>query len=238
MKHKTTWWRPDGWLRLIYGVWANQLWYWQHVRPLLDDPRQRKRIFVQAVLGTIVVTLALSLIPIYILTAAGAKTSVSWMFAGTLFGLVITAIWKTYKLKGDPNAVADSVFFGLGLGLATSVRSGFNEGFSDGITRGFAEGAGLGLAIGLVAGIGYSVRTGLIKGAGPITPIVVLAPLCTFVCSHPAAFDLAGYLAGPLVSAMVAFPAAYLGYRWAIRQVPDEETRKQLANPEGTAEQR
>lgn len=86
MKHETTWWRPDGWFRLIYGVWANQLWYWQHVRPSLDDPQQRKRIFVQAVLGTLAVTLALSLIPIYILTTAGIKADVSWMLAGTLIG--------------------------------------------------------------------------------------------------------------------------------------------------------
>ena len=51
------WWWPVNWLRIVYGVWVDQLWYWENVRPLLRGRKQGWGIFAQGMLGAVLVAL-------------------------------------------------------------------------------------------------------------------------------------------------------------------------------------
>lgn len=49
------WWWPGQWLRIVYGVLIDQVWYWQNVRPRLRSRVEGWGLLVQAILGTMLV---------------------------------------------------------------------------------------------------------------------------------------------------------------------------------------
>jgi hypothetical protein len=45
------WWWPGQWLRIVWAVWTDQLWYWQNVLPQLQGKRAAS-FFFQALFGS------------------------------------------------------------------------------------------------------------------------------------------------------------------------------------------
>ncbi|MBA3533602.1 MAG: hypothetical protein H0T73_16920 [Ardenticatenales bacterium] len=56
------WWRPSQWLRIVWGVWVDQPWYWREVSPRLGGRTRGWGIWFQALFGAILVSLMLCLL--------------------------------------------------------------------------------------------------------------------------------------------------------------------------------
>jgi hypothetical protein len=81
----TKWWWPGQWLRIVYSVWFDQMWYWQHVRPQLYGLRGW-RLFAQAMLGTLLFQLTLAIVlGVFI----GTILYMDWWLLAILIGISV-----------------------------------------------------------------------------------------------------------------------------------------------------
>ena len=232
------WWWPGQWLHIVYGVWIDQLWYWQNVRPRLRGRTQGWKIFVQGMLGTALIGLAFAVI-----VGIVSQLELSrWIFLvpvvascivlGIVLGIgAVVAGWAfdiTTRGSGISftfGKVADSVIIGMWIGTAFTVAIlslplEFPIGGLGSISSNLnlVALATIGGASGIALSVGDGHRQGLLQSL-----LIAL---------------LAGWFIGPggivvhIATGAVVGLSYYLGNRWATRQIPDEETRKRLANPE------
>jgi hypothetical protein len=118
-------WSPLSWLRIVYAVWFDQLWYWREIRPRLHGKTVSWPLVAQAYAGSLLGALALQLPPLAIWAALDVRIDG--------FSLVVPPIVLVFSLlyvlgpgqKRSPAyaLVAAAVIplgFGLGLGIAIS----------------------------------------------------------------------------------------------------------------------
>lgn len=84
----THWWWPGQWLRIVYSIWFDQLWYWENIRPHLGDCRTGWKFFIQALLGTALSALFLVALAGSAIQLLGIQFEWDLMFRGTAFSLL------------------------------------------------------------------------------------------------------------------------------------------------------
>jgi hypothetical protein len=226
------WWWPGNWLRIVWGVWVDQLWYWQYVRPCLDDRRQSWRIFLQGMLGTLLVT------PIYAAMVIGLFSFLELQFSWgqiekiTTVSLTLTIVFATVlnALNGKWG-IPCGVLAGMVFMLVTATIATGIYGLPDQSLRLYMV-----LTTVLFAVPIFAIHTfTIIVGGTPlnftrIVPAFAIVSLTIFISAIRRGFIEA--LATVLAFAVGIVLGGCLSSRWVTRQVPDEDTRKYLANPE------
>ena len=212
------WWWPGQWLRIVYAVWVDQRWYWQYVRPLLDEPRRRRALTAQALLGTAVIAVVLN-VALYsgigwLRDGSPANPLRWWLFvrAGLGFGAaIITSMILGMTLSGS-----------VTLGLPSSLICTFVPFLGGNLPGLFAIVLVITMSSGLAFGIARVVATGDSWSFLENSAIALLVVI-------DGAVD--GRIVVGLIQASVLMAASFVGSRWATRQVPNPEQRKQFAHP-------
>jgi len=222
------WWWPGQWLRIVYGVWIDQLWYWQNVRPRLRGRLRGWGIWTQGMLGAGLTAFAVVAIIGVVSSVAGIQ--VKWQF---LFPTVAMGI------------VAGMVFGMLGLiiGITTSMVVGMAGCLCFGVLLGVLI-LRVGVNSDVILGTGQSatslrlVGVGLIAVSAGLTRVLVEGRRWNLLESLLGAV-FAGLVFGQMMRIGEGIAAAAIfilgivaGERWATRQVPDDESRRRLANPD------
>ncbi len=223
------WWWPGQWLHIVYGIWIDQLWYWQNMRPRLHGRTKGWGIWAQGMLGAGIIGFALAAFAGVILSVIG--TQVRWEF---LFP-----------------AVAIGIGLGVGLGMLGVVAS-----IGAGMVTGIVTAVCLSTMFGVSAGWG-GTQDMILGNAQSFTILSVIGPIVMTISlgvgrvvfegdkwSVPESLIVAILMFGAtltysqvpkpevIIAQAVAIGAGlYLSGRWAARQVPDNELRKRLANP-------
>jgi hypothetical protein len=93
------WAAPRSWFRLIYAVWFDQRWYWQQVRPHLQNQRLAWRLLIQTILGSFCLSCGFIAIPI---AALWATRSLLHIYEGSfrLGAIFILCIPLAFGLLG------------------------------------------------------------------------------------------------------------------------------------------
>lgn len=216
------WWWPGQWLHIVYGVWIDQLWYWQNVRPLLtkENKKQGRSLYVQGTLGIILISVVVMILVGGILIASGVPLNLADFLIGSVVGVIGCACINLPLLglaNGLPGIVAGGIFLGLCVGgLAAISPDVFTSVI---VTMAVLDGTILGISLGVYTGASTGQRSVFVVLIG-LFPIIL-------IFSAAAKNVLVGILAG-----IISSPIGYLGNRWATRQVPDDATRMRLANPD------
>ena len=223
------WWWPGQWLRIVCGVWIDQVWYWQTVRPRLYSRRVRWSLLLQGLLGAALVALFLTGVLGGIID--GAVGQIHWigLSAGVLAGVVVgfgVALLITLG-RGPVGAGPISIPFGVVLGVVLGVELGTLFGL--GGPRVFlpiAPRMALGLSQAVVLGFAVGVGKGVANGADwTATERVIM------IVGVGASLGLEEGVGQGIATGLAFGVGLYFGGRWALRQVPDPATRRRLANP-------
>jgi hypothetical protein len=221
------WWWPGQWLHIVYGVWIDQLWYWQNIRPLLTkvSREQRRSLIVQGALGAMLISLV-ALIPVSgILFAAAMPVNWGLLLICTIAGVIVEAGISMFPLDLDkslPWMATGGSLLGLCLGILVSVgRTSINSVIAP---SAFSLAAWLGGKLGLNSGITSGRRSNPRLSIG--LWVLLLTAYSIFM-----QFVLAGILMGILMGIIIG-TTYILGNRWATRQVQDNLTREHLADPD------
>jgi len=216
------WWWPGQWLHIVYGVWVDQGWYWQNVRPQLSDWKRGWGILVQGILGTVLVVSILSVIMGGIFLVAGVQVNWSkwarngpWIVAAALVGALVLAIAGAVSEGSVSDGMAFGTLFGVVFGAAGGMVSSVSSEVFWGLVLGAAIGGGLSMVIGVDTGVRFGVWFDLVVATGT-----------------GVAFGIKFGVAAGIAAGVASGLSCYLGGWWATRQVPDAETRKRLANPD------
>ena len=223
------WWWPGQWLHIVIGVWVDQLWYWQNVRPRLQGRTQGWGIFAQSLLGAMVMAVALILGMALILESAAVPINWKYLVLGTALCVVIVVVLSI--LGGLIRSITDSVagiagsgvlIAGSGLALSVDWNSVFSQVLS--VPKDWGAITAL-LVVYAVMGVNWGVIRSVADGS-----------ISIFECLLEAVFlGLAVKERNSIAASMAAGATwslgVYVGMRWATRQVPDTETRKRFANP-------
>ncbi|HEY0733874.1 MAG TPA: hypothetical protein VGD69_03130 [Herpetosiphonaceae bacterium] len=247
------WWWPGQWLRIVYAVWVDQRWYWEHVRPRINSSKQAVALVIQGLLGTTLVVLLLTIGIGGISTLVGAP--VHWN--GITTGLVTGALFGLLASGGE--RVAGTVAIGIGIGVLWGVSSILGLSGSEMIAkvsaRSFVPGAALcmmyALVWGGIIGLALSIAEVVTKGilwtsstslrlAVLIGAIIIIGPflLVPRLAAIPTYTTVLALIASVLICSSLA--CGFLigmgaGGRWATRQVADEAERIRLAQPESSS---
>lgn len=218
------WWWPGQWLRIVWAVWVDQLWYWQNLRPWLQGKREAS-FFVQALFGGNIFGLILVAVIALIVETAGIHVAWEVWVAGFLIGMIVTVLWggAATLFNGASFGVSACAIYGV---LYPVIFSAFLGGLDSGASTLFLICGGISLFFAL--GIGNNLYNVIKKGI-KLSSIEVRghAFFYTIGVSLIARNLLIGITAG------FAFVlGAYLSGHWATRQVSDTNTRKKLANAE------
>jgi hypothetical protein len=240
----TRWWWPGQWLRIVYGMCVDQVWYWQNVRPRLGNWPEGRKVLIQALLGNAVVTVLLSIILGTALLVAGVHLNWGVGFLGMIAWLIAVAVGlvviPTRGAQKIDYVVVSGTFVSLLGGLGFGLRFG-SMGMQE-TWFGLPGSLGLGIVLGLLAGICDGVRLGIVEGRR-LAAVKDLAlgfflafALVMFVALDAFVYPSVAALLGTLVLAILSvIPGGYLGSRWATRQVAEESLRMRLANPDSTS---
>jgi hypothetical protein len=224
------WWSPAQWLRLVYGVWADQLWYWWTVRPRLKGRRQGWGLLVQALLGALCTAGILLLVSVPALRAAGVAIdgrslalSLALCAALLVAGAAVAALLAGTS-RAMPGLAAGGPFLaGVGLYAGIWLHLGPLNGVMSQLRT-----AGV-TTVALLAGCALmGMYWGLIRCVmdGDVLWVEILGEAVVFGLGI-----VERSLAVAVGAAALWALCAFLGMRWAARQVPDEELQKQLAAP-------
>lgn len=212
------WWWPGQWLRIVYAVWIDQRWYWEHVRPLLEEPRRRRVLTFQALLGTALIAVALNIALysglVWLSDGRFDHPLSRWLFlrAGLGFvGAIITCMILGMTLSG-------SVTLGIPSSLICTLVP-----FLAGNTPGLHA---LVLVITVITGIALGIAR--VVATGNSWNLLENGVIALLIAIDGAA---AADITGGLVQACLFMAATFVGSRWATRQVPNPELRKQFAHP-------
>lgn len=201
------------WLSIVRGIWLDQLWYWRHIRPQLNERRQSRKLLLQTLLQTTCLSLFLSGLAggalLIILGRADWLNFLQGVMAGWGAGILLTLL--SLLLSGPAAGVARMVLFTPLLTLAGIL--------SFTVEREVALPAGwVGLAI--AAGMDRSILT----GKDPDWFLGVSLSLASIYVNR-------ADLPGALVTGVLVGVSFYFSQLWAVRQEPDAKTRQRLARP-------
>ncbi len=214
------WWWPGQWLHIVYGVWIDQLWYWKNVRPRMQGWRQGWKISIQGLLGAALIVFIVSAITGEVLLGMGIEVRWTLLALGVGVIALVSAIVGSIVASADglPTSLAYTVTFCTTFGIPLCVDLG----------TGMIGPTNLVIAIlGALVGMAFGVARGLVKG-------VVFSIGWDLIVAGIMALSLALRNGIPITIIMlVAFCFGFgVGGLWAIRQVPDINIRKRLANPD------
>ena len=241
-------WNPLNWLRLLIGVWINQLWYWLNIRPVLGDWQKGRSILFQATLSIYLSSCFLSTF-IVIIYALITGTAFTWLgiFYGVSIGigmaifLMIAAyflIAVANRLRGEMNVklpletlIPNLLVFFLLLCTWLGIISGLDmiEKYRDSLSPGSS--IVLGCIIGISAGLQKGIQTGVMQSWKEIiTSFIGFFMLFAFLVYLDTKSPLQLLNVGIVM--LVFLLTDHISNRWALRQVPDLKERMRLANPD------
>ncbi len=216
------WWHPTNWLKLAYSVWIDQAWYREHIRPNLDDAKQRLRLNIQAILGnalTMLVMLGLlwGLANLSGLTINWARIA-TFTIGSTLFVPLLITFFSEFQTPTE--SVADNVIFGLIFNLI-AIASALGLGSEEGIPLSPMADALLRMVVGLIIGASYGLHQGVARGMR--WNLETKRWETVFVACF---FGLiSGYLLDNFLSGLLAIIPALIGVHysneWATRDLSD-----------------
>ena len=217
------WWWPIYWLRIVYSIWFDQLWYWDNVEPQLKDKQRRKTIFVQSILGTFIVTSAISFVIVSLLAITSVQIDLKWALLGFFSGMLGSILLTVGE---GENKVVDVAILGINLGVLGSLFMGLFMFFDGDIDWKLLGGMELWAGcLSLILGISYGLREGIVKyellTSLQYFSVVFLAISTIFIfftSLNPDGVSVREYLVLAFISVLASVPGAYLGNRWAIRQ--------------------
>ncbi len=217
------WWWPGQWLYIVYGIWIDQLWYWQNVRPRLRG-RLGGPLYIQGMLGaTLVVTFA-TLAIVVLSSIAGAEIHWNTLVMSVTLGLIGSIVLGMMRVIDQ--GLSASLIYGVTLSIVVSTLLViFSGSLDDTVLK--LQSSAVSVIWGVFWGIAFSIARYLIKGvpSGVNVDIFLVAAICTTAAMQ------SGVMTG-IVTAIGFGAGYYLGGKWAIRQVPDKEARRRLANPD------
>ncbi len=91
--HRARWF----WLRIVFGVWVDQGWYWENVRPRLQDRAQGRAIFTRCALGATAVSVLVGAPVAWALEARGPRGSWPFPLLGAALGLLVATAWSAVR---------------------------------------------------------------------------------------------------------------------------------------------
>lgn len=218
------WYWPVHWLRIVYGIWIDQLWYWQYVRPRFKQAIDRRNILISGMLGSLTISIILVFITTFVLSIMGFianwQLSVIGMLVNTIviFGVATVLISKTESPLIEK---ATSLCLTCSVVLCTSYSLVITILFSTTTAKPVI------LAFVLVAGLSISFGEGVGNGRKAnfsgysILPFVFFFFLIIRFTFFYSLLIVLSYIIG-----------IFLGGIWTIRQITDSDVREQLANPE------
>jgi hypothetical protein len=220
---------PSQWLRLVWSVWVNQLWYWENVGPLLSKKRRNWTILAQASLGATLVGISLSIIIGSILDVIFLAANWPNLMIGAIAGALIPLPWIALPLKnGDVDRVPWIICFGVSGSIAVSLLSAYPGTSLITYQIGLACFFPLGLAFGVYNGVVNRVANG---GCSYVICLFITSSLI-FTTNKNKIFIIKSIVFN-IITMIMYLLSVKIGHRWATRQVPDEKTRKRLVNPNG-----
>jgi hypothetical protein len=235
------WWWPGQWLGIVYGAWFDQRWYWEEVRPRLNQ-QGGWLIYLQGVLGTLLMALLLVVGSGLVMRLFGWRLPWFLMLMGMGVGIGLALL--TLKL-GLTHSMGLVLTWGLWLGVALGLVFPLVPLFyglqvtNMLIVPLLVSYAVIGTSMGLVSGVGQILQRGELVDTWQFR--LTLA-VCHWVMVG-LVVALMGYVGGmqpgyfhllfglPTLNTGLAF-GLWLGGRWATRQVPDVEARRMLAQGE------
>jgi hypothetical protein len=221
-KKLAKWWWPGQWLRIVYSIWLDQLWYWQNVRPQLYGLSGWK-LFVQAMLGTLLLQLTLALVlGIFI----GTILYIDWRLLGILTSISVLLGSLAGIINRANGLVLGVVFTNLLTTLAVFQQSTSHSEVAQLVEQVDPVWGGI-IVGGLSGGLGIGLVIGIQTGSKEISK-----GLGTFLLAIMLAITFVNDLVTGITFAIFLTLGIYLGGLWSTRQVRDAETRRRLANPE------
>jgi hypothetical protein len=225
-------------------VWVDQKWYWQVILPRLRDRKQGREILIQVLLGTVLISLALSLVVNGVLGIAGMQMSKEGLYL-SVAGVIavpalsaLLALWRfkgKYEIPGAPTIGLQFTVFTLsGVVIESVVKT---NTMGQGTWDIFVTFLSIFIVNGIVLGVSEGVLYGVRHGASAQTLFIEVMPWITFYFLGGGDFVAERSTRGIailcwIVMILIAGFTTYLGVHWTTRQVPDDQTRMQLANPE------
>jgi len=162
------WWWPGQWLHIVWGVWVDQVWYWQNVQPKLNDRRRVWGVFAQSVLGTISI-LSLFLVPLIIASGSvGSAIRSSLFIVVAVTGVIVTFGMAKILAGAADESVAFVSLFVPAYVIPRFILGRFLQGFV-GQWVGF-------LFLCIALGLAYGVHEGICQRTGVsinIIPVVI-----------------------------------------------------------------
>lgn len=198
---------------ILRGIWLDQLWYWRHILPRLNERRRSWKLLLQALLQTTSLSLFLSGLAggalLIILGRVNWFTFLQGGMAGWLAGILLVLL--SLLLSGPAAGVARMVLFTPLLTLAGIL--------SFTVEKEFALPAGL---VGLAIAAGMD--RGLLTGKDPDWFLSVGLSLASIYVNRTD-------LPVALVMGVLVGVSFYFSQLWAVRQEPDATVRQRLARP-------
>ncbi len=239
----TRWWWPGQWLHIVYGVWIDQLWYWQNVRPRLRDLQQGWKILSQGFLGAILASLFFSGIIGGMLSIVRVHVYLETLVQGAILGILVAVTMNAIsmgvsvitRLRIRNRDVVYAIVSNTVIVVVVSVAAGIFQWNNNrnmpviatvqavgGLIMGLSLNVAECVSTGDAQSINSAVIFGLFAGAIAAGAVNGVKSVGDFIVS----FALLA------VEAIVSYSVGLcLGRYWATRQVPDAEMRKRLANP-------
>jgi hypothetical protein len=216
------WWWPGQWLRIVWAVWTDQLWYWQNVLPQLQGKRAAS-FFFQALFGGGLFGLVLATATGLIVETTGIHMVWRLWVAGFVIGIIVTAMvgGAATLFNGANWGVSASAIFGLLYPFNGSIIIGTIVHFPFPFTIFLLYGTVGGLLLGMSENIYKVIKQGKTLGAAMIIEELAIYMLV--------AGGLSRSVTVGVITGLAYLFGTRLGRIWATRQVPDEETRKMLA---------
>lgn len=237
------WWWPGQWLRLVWGIWVDPLWYWRNVRPRLQSALFGIAVLAQGIAGSLIVALFIALMMSFVTQETGdlhywAQTiqriglalvlalgmSAFLALAAKVFDALDPTVQRSSGVRINElivRSIALSLLLCSTLGsrtIETEIARSINGAL--GIRMLFVSIAAV--LMGITFGISEGVTTG--QGRG-LFWCIILTLLSSFVISRDTGILLS-------IWAGIWFSSGlYLGGYWATRQIDDPSLRKSLANP-------
>lgn len=210
------WWWPGQWLRLVYAVWVDQRWYWEQVRPLLDQPRRRWLLTAQALIGAALVVALINV---------GMHMALDWLLDRT-FNQPLTARFALNAALGFGGALIASAVWRMTLSgtVTLSIPASVLCTILPFLASDNPVLVVIVLALALVSGVAFGIAR--VVATGNNWQAIEPGALAVLIAIDAVAD---GRVVQGLLQASLCLVGSYLGARWAARQVPDLDLRKQFA---------
>ena len=212
------WWWPGHWLRIVYSVWFDQLWYWENIRPCLSEKYASYKLLISGMFGSLIVGSFLGLLINILISQLGYKVTGWHLLIMSIFIIVIAifsvAILLVALTSQAQIAKATSWCLGSSVVLTTVSGSLLTLLLSDipVIILFLVFSLAIGLSISFGEGIGSGVKASLVRNSLlPVVFILFFVLLSRFTIGYGLLLGLAYFL------------GVYLGGFWSTRQLQSIE---------------